>query len=81
MNYKWTELSNCQKEDQLIFETWNTLPENYCQPKTVAFGILTIFGSTYYCEQAFSNIDLPKPNTLIDVVYRRIRHGIRRSVT
>jgi hypothetical protein len=64
MNHKWTELSNCQKEDQLIFETWNSLPDNYCQLKTVAFGILTIFGSTYYCEQAFSNMNSIKSKML-----------------
>jgi len=37
----------CQKESQTIFDVWNSLPENFNELKTVAFGILTIFGSTY----------------------------------
>jgi len=59
-NHKWTELTKCQKEEQVIFEVWNSLPERFSQLKMVAFGILTIFGSTYICEQTFSNMNFIK---------------------
>jgi len=26
-NYKWTELYKCQKEEQFLFDVWNSLPE------------------------------------------------------
>ncbi|KAL4083645.1 hypothetical protein QTP88_028961 [Uroleucon formosanum] len=59
-NHKWTELAKCQKEEQVIFDVWNSLPESFSQLKMVAFGILTIFGSTYICEQTFSNMNFIK---------------------
>lgn len=54
MNHEWTEFSNFRKQDLVIFETWSGLPECYIQLKTIAFAILTIFGSPYYCEHTFS---------------------------
>ncbi|XP_022166391.1 general transcription factor II-I repeat domain-containing protein 2-like [Myzus persicae] len=59
-NHKWTELAKCQKEEKVIFDVWNSLPESFSQLKMVAFGILTIFGSTYICEQTFSNMNFIK---------------------
>lgn len=58
VRHQWTDLSKCRKEEEIIFETWNCLPDFYDQVKTYAFGILTIFGSTYYCEQLFSNMTI-----------------------
>lgn len=60
VNHKWMELTNSKKEDQIIFEVWKSLPECYEQLKAFAFGILTIFGSTYSCEQTFSNMNFIK---------------------
>ncbi|XP_050065986.1 general transcription factor II-I repeat domain-containing protein 2B-like [Aphis gossypii] len=59
-NHKWTELAKYQKEEQVIFDVWNSLPESFSQLKMVAFGILTIFESTYICEQTFSNMNFIK---------------------
>ncbi|OCU00129.1 hypothetical protein XELAEV_18005914mg [Xenopus laevis] len=42
--HKWNDVENLPKPDKLIFETW----------------ILSIFGSTYLCEQVFSNMNFIK---------------------
>jgi len=42
-NHKWTELVKCQKEEQVIFDVWNSLPESFSQLKLVAFETVTIF--------------------------------------
>lgn len=51
-----TELAEFQKENQIIFNVGNSLPENVNRLKTDVFEILTTFGSTYTCEQIFSNM-------------------------
>lgn len=62
VNHKRINSSKCQKEDQIILDVRNSLPESLNQLKTVAFRFLTIFGSIYICEQTFSNINLIKNN-------------------
>lgn len=59
-NHKWTELAKCRNEETIIFDVWNSLPESFSQLKVIAFGIMTIFGSTYICEQTFSNMNYIK---------------------
>ncbi len=46
--------------DKLVFETWNTIPDTYVNMKKYAFGVLSIFGSTYLCEQVFSSMNYIK---------------------
>ena len=58
--HKWSALSSLEKYDKIIYDTWNCLPICYNHIKSYAFGLLTIFGSTYYCEQLFSNMNLLK---------------------
>ena len=58
--HNWRKIEKLPKPDQLIFETWNALPDTYDNMKKYAFGILSIFGSTYVCEQLFSNINYIK---------------------
>ncbi len=58
--HKWTELSGLQKRDQIMYEVWNSLPDTYTHMKRYAFGILSIFGSTYLCEQVFSSMNFIK---------------------
>lgn len=41
-----------------MFGAWNSPPERYTEVKELAFGILTIFGSTISCEQAFSCMNI-----------------------
>ncbi|XP_044275526.1 general transcription factor II-I repeat domain-containing protein 2A-like [Varanus komodoensis] len=55
-NHKWSDIENLPKPDKLVFETWNAIPDTYMNMKKYAFGVLSIFGSTYLCEQVFSNM-------------------------
>lgn len=52
--------TDIQKPDRMIFDVWNSLPDVYANSKNYAFGILTVFGSTYICEQVFSSINFIK---------------------
>ena len=58
--HNWSKIEKLPKPDQLIFKTWNALPDTYDNMKKYAFGILSIFGSTYVCEQLFSNMNYIK---------------------
>ncbi|GBL88331.1 hypothetical protein AVEN_102999-1 [Araneus ventricosus] len=52
--HKWTALKEIPRVEALIFGSRNSLKECYCEVKKLAYGVLTIFGSTCSCEQAFS---------------------------
>jgi hypothetical protein len=41
---------------QIIFNFWNSLPTDYGHSRKLAFDLLTLFGSTYSCEQFFSTM-------------------------
>ncbi|GBL92475.1 hypothetical protein AVEN_174745-1 [Araneus ventricosus] len=58
--HKWTALKEIPRVETLIFGAWNRLPECYSEVKKLAYGVLTIFGSTYSCEQAFSCMNIIK---------------------
>ncbi|KAJ4930969.1 hypothetical protein JOQ06_025270 [Pogonophryne albipinna] len=60
--HKWTEMKNLQPEDQLILKTWNELPVTYHAMQRVSIAVLTMFGSTYACEQSFSHMRNIKTN-------------------
>ncbi|XP_015684326.1 general transcription factor II-I repeat domain-containing protein 2B-like [Protobothrops mucrosquamatus] len=60
LNHKWSDIENFPKLDKLIFDTWNAIPSTYSNMKKYAFGVLSIFGSTYVCEQVFSNMNYIK---------------------
>ena len=59
-SHNWSEIENLPKPDQLIFETWNALPNMYKNMKKYALAIMSIFGSTYLCEQLFSSMNYIK---------------------
>ena len=60
--HKWTAIKQLPKVESIIFDTWNSLPDTYKELKKLAFSILTIFGSTYICEETFSSINQIKNN-------------------
>ena len=60
MQHKFTALKEMPRVEALIFDAWNSLPDCYSEVKKLAFGVLTIFGSTYSCEQAFSCMNIIK---------------------
>ncbi|XP_066471497.1 protein FAM200C-like isoform X2 [Tiliqua scincoides] len=59
-NHKWSDIEKLPKLDKLVFETWNAIPDTYMNMKKYAFAVLSIFGSTYVCEQVFSNMNFIK---------------------
>ncbi|XP_039186129.1 general transcription factor II-I repeat domain-containing protein 2-like [Crotalus tigris] len=59
-NNKWSDIERLPKPEKLIFDTWNAIPVTYTNMKKYAFGVLSIFGSTYICEQVFSNMNYIK---------------------
>ena len=58
--HKWSDIENLPKSDKLVFETWSAIPDTYMNMKKYAFGVLSIFGSTYLCEQVFSSMNFIK---------------------
>lgn len=60
--HMWTEMNKLQPEDQLILKTWNALPVTYHTLRRVSIAVLTMFGSTYSCEQSFSHLKNIKSN-------------------
>ncbi|XP_048357110.1 general transcription factor II-I repeat domain-containing protein 2B-like [Sphaerodactylus townsendi] len=59
-NHKWSDIENLPRPDKLVFDTWNAIPDTYINMKKYAFGVLSIFGSTYACEQLFSTMNYVK---------------------
>ena len=59
-NHKWSDIENLPRPDKLVFETWNAIPDTYMNMKKYALGVLSIFGSTYACEQLFSTMNYIK---------------------
>ncbi|GBM09217.1 hypothetical protein AVEN_226714-1 [Araneus ventricosus] len=57
--HKWIALKKIPRVEALIFGAWNSLSECYSEVK-LAYGMLTVFGSTYSCEQAFSCMNIIK---------------------
>uniref|UniRef100_A0A8C7XU86 HAT C-terminal dimerisation domain-containing protein n=1 Tax=Oryzias sinensis TaxID=183150 RepID=A0A8C7XU86_9TELE len=60
--HKWEEMKKLQPADQLILKTWNTLPDTFFTLQRVSVAVLTMFGSTYACEQSFSHLKNIKTN-------------------
>uniref|UniRef100_A0A3Q2ZWW5 DUF4371 domain-containing protein n=1 Tax=Kryptolebias marmoratus TaxID=37003 RepID=A0A3Q2ZWW5_KRYMA len=76
--HKWTEMKKLQHADQLIVKTWNALPVTYCTLQRVSIAVLTMFGSTYACEQSLSAC--MKPNlTTYQPDYKAISKTMQRS--
>ena len=59
-SHKWSEIESLPTPEKLVFETWKALPETYGNMKKYAFAVLSMFGSTYFCEQIFSNMNYIK---------------------
>ncbi|GFS99371.1 uncharacterized protein TNCV_1601761 [Trichonephila clavipes] len=48
---KLTALKEMPRFEALIFDAWNSLPDCCSEVNKLAFGGLTIFGSTYSCNK------------------------------
>lgn len=58
--HKWSDMEKLSHPNKLVFETWSAIPDIYINMKNYAFGVLSIFCSTYLCEQVFSCMNFMK---------------------
>ena len=58
--HKWSDMEKLPHPDKLVFETWSVIPDTFINMKKYAFGVLSIFGSTYLSEQLFSSMNFIK---------------------
>ena len=49
-------LETAENSQTSILTCWKSLPENFDCLKKIAVALLSVFGSTYLCEQIFSHI-------------------------
>ncbi|KAJ4947893.1 hypothetical protein JOQ06_009924 [Pogonophryne albipinna] len=80
-NHKWRDIDNLPKPDKLVFETWNAIPDVYVNMKKYALGVLSIFGSTYVCEQVFSNMNFIKSKHRARLTDDSLRSCVKMKVT
>jgi hypothetical protein len=54
------EIGRNVKSENLILNERKCLPNSFASMKKLAFSLLTMFGSTYVCEQLFSSMNFIK---------------------
>ncbi|GFY08804.1 dimer_Tnp_hAT domain-containing protein [Trichonephila clavipes] len=57
---KCSALNDLEKEDMIIFNAWNSIPDSYDQLKKLAFAALSLVGSTYISEQSSLSMNIIK---------------------
>ena len=57
-----TNDSTVSSENEIL-KVWNSLPNNFKSMKTLGIAFLTLFGSSYACEQLFSSLNYIKSDT------------------
>lgn len=56
----YCEIDSSIKTENLILIEWKSLPNSFTSMKKLALSLLTMFGSTYTCEQLFSFMNFIK---------------------
>lgn len=56
----YCEIDSSIKTENLILIEWKSLPNSFTSMKKLALSLLTMFGSTYTCEQLFSSMHFIK---------------------
>ncbi|GBM73723.1 hypothetical protein AVEN_251166-1 [Araneus ventricosus] len=79
--HKWTALKEIPRVEALIFGAWNSLPECYSEVKKLAYGVLTIFGSIYSCEQAVSSINVIKSKVRSQLTNKNLESCLKLKTT
>ncbi|GBN83646.1 hypothetical protein AVEN_75292-1 [Araneus ventricosus] len=79
--HKWTALKEIPRVEALIFGAWNGLPECYSEVKKLAYGVLTIFGSTYSCEQEFSCMNIIKSKVRSQLTNKNLESCLKLKTT
>ncbi|GBO28170.1 hypothetical protein AVEN_147644-1 [Araneus ventricosus] len=79
--HKWTALKEIPRVEALIFGAWNSLPECYSEVKKLAYGVPTIFGTTYSCEQAFSCMHIIKSKVRSQLTNKNLESCLKLKTT
>ncbi|GBN89831.1 hypothetical protein AVEN_110243-1 [Araneus ventricosus] len=79
--HKWTALKEIPRVEALIFGAWNSLPECYSEVKQLAYGVLTIFGSTYSFEQVFSCMNIIKSKVRSQLTNKNLESCLKLKTT
>ena len=80
-SHKWSEIESLPTPEKLVFETWKALLDTYRNMKKYAFGVLSIFGSTYLCEQIFSNMNYIKSKYRTHLTDESLQSCVKIKVT
>ncbi|GBN01665.1 hypothetical protein AVEN_161734-1 [Araneus ventricosus] len=79
--HKWTALKEVLRVEALIFGAWNSLPECYSEVKKLAYGVLTIFESTYSYEQAFACMNIIKSKVRSQLTNKNLESCLKLKTT
>lgn len=80
-SHRWGEIESLPTPEKLVFETWKALPDTYRNMKKYAFGVLSIFGSTYLCEQIFSNMNYIKSKYCTRLTDESLQSCVKITIT
>lgn len=60
LDKNYCDIDSSIKTVNLILIEWKSLPNSFTSIKKLALSLLTMFGSTYTCEQLFSSMNFIK---------------------
>ena len=78
---KWSALNDLEKEDMIIFNAWNSIPNSYDQLKKLALAFLSLFGSTYICEKSFLSMNIIKGKLRSRLIYKNLESCLNLKTT
>ncbi|CAH1401260.1 unnamed protein product [Nezara viridula] len=79
--HKWSALNDLEKEDMIIFNAWNNIPDSYDQLKKLTFAVLSLFGSTYICEHYFSSMNIIKSKLRSRLIHENLESCLKLKTT
>jgi hypothetical protein len=80
-HHNWTAVKEFLQVEALIFSAWNSLEKYYSDVKKLAYRVLTIFGSTYSCEQAFSCTNIIKSKVRSQLTNKNLESCLKLKTT
>lgn len=78
-NYKWKDTENRPRLGT-AFQTCNDIPDTYTNIRKYAFEVLSIFGSTYVCEQLFSTMNYVENTHCLSLADDRLQSRVKMKV-
>ncbi|KAK2889713.1 hypothetical protein Q8A73_018013 [Channa argus] len=79
-NHKWHDIENLPNRTNLCSKLGNAIPGHYVNMKKYVLGDLSLFESTYACEQVFSNMNFIKCKHHARHTDESLRSYIKRKV-